>query len=74
MSGAVVEARELRRVYEIKRGLFRDKAALQAVGDVSFSIDAGRTLAVVGSSAINRRGLQAMAIAIITRWHWPPDI
>ena len=30
--------------------------------------------AVVGSSAISRRGSQAMAMAIITRWHWPPDI
>ena len=30
--------------------------------------------AVVGSSAISRRGLQAIAIAIITRWFMPPDI
>ena len=30
--------------------------------------------AVVGSSAISSFGLQAIAMAIITRWHWPPDI
>ncbi|EIM74370.1 hypothetical protein A33O_11807 [Nitratireductor aquibiodomus RA22] len=30
--------------------------------------------AVVGSSAIRSLGLQAIAMAIITRWHWPPDI
>ena len=30
--------------------------------------------AVVGSSAISSFGLQAMAIAIMTRWHSPPDI
>ena len=30
--------------------------------------------AVVGSSAISSFGLQAVAMAIITRWHWPPDI
>ena len=30
--------------------------------------------AVVGSSAISSLGLQAIAMAIITRWHWPPDI
>ena len=30
--------------------------------------------AVVGSSAIRSFGLQAMAMAIMTRWHWPPDI
>ena len=28
---------------------------------------------VVGSSAINSAGLQEIAIAIITRWHMPPD-
>ena len=29
--------------------------------------------AVVGSSAINTCGLQASAIAIITRWRMPPE-
>ena len=29
--------------------------------------------AVVGSSAMIRRGEQAMAMAIITRWRMPPD-
>ena len=29
--------------------------------------------AVVGSSAIRRRGLQAIAMAIITRWFMPPE-
>jgi len=29
--------------------------------------------AVVGSSAISRRGLQASAMAIITRWRMPPE-
>ncbi|MNL59329.1 hypothetical protein D3C87_1830450 [compost metagenome] len=29
--------------------------------------------AVVGSSAINRRGWHDSAIAIITRWRMPPD-
>ena len=28
---------------------------------------------VVGSSAISTDGEQASAIAIITRWHMPPD-
>ena len=30
--------------------------------------------AVVGSSAISNFGSQAIAMAIMTRWHWPPDI
>ena len=70
----VVEAKNLRQVYKIRRGMFREPALLQAVGGVSFSIEEGRTLAVVGSSAISRRGLQEIAIAIITRWFMPPDI
>ncbi len=28
---------------------------------------------VVGSSAISTDGVQASAMAIITRWHMPPD-
>ena len=28
---------------------------------------------VVGSSAISSAGLQEIAIAIITRWHMPPE-
>ncbi len=37
----VVAARDLRQVYAIRRGLFREPAQLQAVGGVSFSIAAG---------------------------------
>ena len=29
--------------------------------------------AVVGSSAIKRSGSLASAMAIMTRWRWPPD-
>ena len=29
--------------------------------------------AVVGSSAISKSGSLASAIAIMTRWRWPPD-
>ena len=29
--------------------------------------------AVVGSSAMSRSGSLASAIAIITRWRWPPE-
>ena len=31
------------------------------------------SIAVVGSSAISRRGLQDSAIAIIARWRSPPE-
>ena len=35
----VISATELRRVYEIRRGIFRAPAHLQAVGGISFSTD-----------------------------------
>ncbi len=56
-SGAVVEARDLTRVYEIRRGLLREPAQLQAVGGVSFAIAPGRTLAVVGESGCGKSTL-----------------
>ena len=46
----VVEASNLKRSYEIRRGFFSKPALLQAVGGVSFAVEAGKTLAVVGES------------------------
>ena len=60
----VVEARDLRRVYAIRRGLLREPARLQAVGGISFAIDAGRTLAVVGESGCGKSTL-ARVVALI---------
>ena len=64
MTTPVVEARDLKRVYEIKRGMFRDKAQLQAVGNVSFTLEAGRTLAVVGESGCGKSTLARMVTLI----------
>ena len=45
---AVIEARGLVRHYAASRGAFRPPATLKALAGVSFSLEAGRTLAVVG--------------------------
>ena len=60
----VVEARNLRQVYKIRRGLFREPAHLQAVGGVSFVIEAGKTLAVVGESGCGKSTLARMVALI----------
>jgi len=60
----VVAARELTRIYEIRRGPFRESARLHAVGGVSFSIAAGRTLAVVGESGCGKSSL-ARVVSLI---------
>ena len=60
----VVEARNLRQVYKIRRGMFREPAQLQAVGGISFAIEAGRTLAVVGESGCGKSTLARMVSLI----------
>ena len=60
----VVDAHDVRRVYEVRRGFLRERAQLQAVGGVSFSIEAGRTLAVVGESGCGKSTL-ARVVALL---------
>ncbi|MDP3672910.1 MAG: dipeptide ABC transporter ATP-binding protein [Telluria sp.] len=60
----VVEAKDLRQVYKIRRGLFKEPAQLQAVGGVSFAIEAGKTLAVVGESGCGKSTLARMICMI----------
>jgi dipeptide transport system ATP-binding protein len=60
----IVEAKGLRRVYEIKRGLFKEPGRLQAVGGISFAIEPGKTLAVVGESGCGKSTLARMVTLI----------
>jgi dipeptide transport system ATP-binding protein len=60
----VVEAKNLRQVYPIRRGMFREPAQLQAVGGISFAIEAGKTLAVVGESGCGKSTLARMVSLI----------
>jgi len=60
----VVEAKGLKQVYKIKRGLFKEPAQLQAVGGISFAIEPGKTLAVVGESGCGKSTLARMVTLI----------
>jgi dipeptide transport system ATP-binding protein len=62
----VVEAKDLQRVYEIRRGFMRAPAHLQAVGGVSFRVNACQTLAVVGESGCGKSTLARMVSLIET--------
>ena len=62
----VVEANNLKRVYEIRRGFMRGSDHLQAVGGVSFAVQAGKTLAVVGESGCGKSTLARMVSLIET--------
>ena len=62
----VVEANNLQRVYEIRRGFMVKPDHLQAVGGVSFTVHAGKTLAVVGESGCGKSTLARMVSLIET--------
>ncbi len=50
----VLEAKGLTQHYQISRGLFKDNATVKALNGVSFDLQAGRTLAVVGESGCGK--------------------
>jgi dipeptide transport system ATP-binding protein len=60
----VLEARDLQRHYRIGRGLLKAPALLKAVAGASFSLTAGRTLAVVGESGCGKSTLARMVTMI----------
>ncbi|MFO1396570.1 MAG: dipeptide ABC transporter ATP-binding protein [Burkholderiales bacterium] len=62
----VVEARNVTRIYEVRRGAWRDSAKLTAVGGLSFTVGPGRTLAVVGESGCGKSTLARM-VSLIER-------
>ena len=60
----VVVAKDLCRVYPISRGMFSKPDLLQAVGGVSFTVQAGKTLAIVGESGCGKSTLARMVTLI----------
>jgi dipeptide transport system ATP-binding protein len=65
MSGdPVVQAEQLHQVYPISRGLMRKPDLLRAVTGVTFSVQAGKTLAVVGESGCGKSTLARMVSLI----------
>ncbi len=60
----LVVAKDLTRIYRSKRGVFAEPQELRAVGGVSFTLEEGRTLAIVGESGCGKSTLARLVTLI----------
>ena len=56
----MLEVRDIRRDYELPGGLFKPKKIIHAVKGVSFALERGKTLAIVGESGCGKSTLARM--------------
>lgn len=61
---AVLVAEDLHRHYEVRRGLFASPGTVKALAGVSFAVEPGRTLAVVGESGCGKSTLARLLTMI----------
>src|SRR5437867_109708 len=64
MQEPILEAHDLRREYTVKRGLFAAPGTVKALNGVSFVLEAGKTLAVVGESGCGKSTLARLLTMI----------
>ena len=64
MSDILIEAKNLARHYDVRRGIFSPKATVKAVADVSLTVTRGRTLAIVGESGCGKSTLARLLTMI----------
>ncbi len=61
---SLLELRDVRRVYRSGGGLFRDKNVVQAVAGVSFALERGGTLGLVGESGCGKSTTGRLALGL----------
>ncbi len=60
----IMQARDLRRHYSVGRGMFGEPATLKALDGASFTLEKGKTLAVVGESGCGKSTLARLLTMI----------
>ncbi len=60
----VLQANDLTRHYDVKQGMFGDKATVKALTGATFTLAAGKTLAVVGESGCGKSTLARLVTLI----------
>ena len=60
----VLQANDLTRHYDVKQGMFGDKATVKALAGATFTLTAGKTLAVVGESGCGKSTLARLVTLI----------
>jgi len=60
----ILVAKDLTRFYEISRGTFKGKAVLKALNGATFTLEKGKTLAVVGESGCGKSTLARLVTMI----------
>ncbi len=65
MSAPVLECDRVTRLFRVTRGLFETPATLRAVDDVSFSVQEGEVLAIVGESGCGKTTLARMLLGLL---------
>jgi dipeptide transport system ATP-binding protein len=63
---AILKAHDLARFYEVRRGYFSGEATVKALAGVSFELEPGKTLAVVGESGCGKSTLARLLTMIET--------
>ena len=64
MTVPVVVARNLSRHYDVKGGMFGKNQVVEALSEASFTLEAGKTLAVVGESGCGKSTLARLITMI----------
>ncbi len=65
MSAPVLACDRVTRLFRVRRGLFETPATLRAVDDVSFSVQEGEVLAIVGESGCGKTTLARMLLGLL---------